>query len=128
MAKASTEPKSYRVVMVEDDLDLCAGWAEVFDLMGHEIICYHRAADALKSMSQWKEHDVLITDFYLPDMNGVDLIKRVRQTIPHLPVILLTGSRESAVTEAFAAIRDGAILYKPISIDDVEATIQKLTS
>ena len=113
------------VVMVEDDVDLCAGWADVFELIGHDLECFNSGLQALNNEIIMK-CDVVISDFYLPDINGVDLIKKMRTVRRDLPAILLTGSRDAGIRNASKEIENCTVLYKPINIEDIESKLADL--
>ena len=51
--------KSLRIVLIEDDLDLCSGWEDLFTLIGHEIKTYQKAHDALQNEDILKAADLL---------------------------------------------------------------------
>lgn len=113
------------VVMVEDDVDLCAGWADVFELIGHDLECFNSGLQALNN-EIIMNCDVVISDFYLPDINGVDLIKKMRTVRKDLPAILLTGSRDVGIRNASKDIENCTVLYKPINIEDIESKLADL--
>lgn len=116
----------FKILMIEDDVDLCAGWMDVFELIGHDLKCYHHALDALNDVEAITTADLLISDFYLPDLNGVELIKKVRELNPAIKAILLTGSRDNGVLAAARALPHCSILHKPTNIDDVDEKIKQL--
>ncbi len=122
----SDEFKIYKIILIEDDMDLCQGWRDVFEMLGHELTAHQRSLDALVDTDAIKSSDLLITDYYLPDLNGTDLIKKVREINPDLPAILLTGSREPSVVEVAKAIPRCAILHKPLNIDELEKGMNEL--
>lgn len=118
--------KTLRVVMIEDDPDLSRGWREIFTLIGHEFKCFNSAKEILADEEAILNCDIVISDFYLPDVNGVELIKRIRHMRNDIPAILLTGSRDEVVVNAARSIDGCTILYKPVSIDDVEAKLNDM--
>ncbi|MCK9243834.1 MAG: sigma-54 dependent transcriptional regulator [Candidatus Marinimicrobia bacterium] len=70
--------------------------------------------------------DVVLTDFRMPGMNGLEILRRVRALNPEIQVIIMTayGSIEDAVT----AMHQGAwdYLAKPIDLDELEIKLQKI--
>lgn len=121
-----SDKKKYKILMVEDDADLCSSWVDLFTLIGHDLICYQRGMEALADLDTLKTCDLVMSDFYLPDINGVDLIQRVRQYKPGLKAILLTGSRDTAVLDVANKLPDCAILHKPINIELIENQLEEL--
>jgi hypothetical protein len=63
---------SLKVLMIEDNKDLCAGWLDIFDLIGHELRCYGSGVEVMQDREALQACDLVISDFYLPDINGVD--------------------------------------------------------
>jgi CheY-like chemotaxis protein len=61
--------------------------------------------------------DLLISDFAMPGMNGLALIKEARQRRPELPALLLTGYADATVSLALEDVQTGstALLRKPVS-------------
>lgn len=114
---------SFRIVLVEDDAELCRGWVDVLEMLGHQVKFHHKAASALADTDALMAYDLMMTDYYLPDFNGVELISKVHSLNPKLPVILLTGSREHSVVDSARKLNLCQILHKPIDIDSLEACI-----
>lgn len=115
-----------RIVMVEDDEDLCTGWYDLFTLLGYDLICYNRSLDALGDAGPLSRCHLIITDYYLPDVNGVELIRRCRRVRPDLPAILLTGSKEDTVMTAANLLEDCRVLHKPVNIEELDAHIRAI--
>lgn len=69
--------------------------------------------------------DLVLTDLRMPEMDGIELLRHLRQLAPQTPVVILTafGTVESAV----AAMREGATDYllKPVQFDDVLVRVQR---
>src|SRR5436309_1647337 len=63
--------------------------------------------------------DAVITDLVMPDLNGVEVTRRLRRTDPHLPIFVLTGHSDLAT--AIDALKAGATEYltKPVNIDEL---------
>jgi FixJ family two-component response regulator len=118
--------RKLRVVLVEDDLDLREGWMDVFDLLGHELKSFQGASEALAEMSLAPDADVLITDYYLPDMNGIELARRVRAQNAALPIVVLTGSREPEIMKGVMSVPGAELLYKPVNFDVLEGVLDRL--
>src|SRR3990170_7515710 len=69
--------------------------------------------------------DLVITDHQMPNLTGVDLIRRLHLDSPQIPVILMTG--ESSEALAISALRAGAIDYlvKPFDPDDLLGSVDR---
>ena len=75
---------------------------------GHEVAV---AADASEALTRLQLHpvDLVVTDLLMPDVDGLELLKRIRTRLPAVPVILVTGG--GGESEAVAALRAGASDY-----------------
>jgi two-component system response regulator AtoC len=91
---------------------------------GHECRVCPSAADALRALD---EHgaDVVVTDWKMPDMDGLALLAAVHAKRPGLPVILVTA--HGTVPAAVAAMREGAFDYvtKPFDNDELRALVAR---
>ena len=100
------------VLLVDDDEELRSTLKDVLELAGYRVIASCGYAEALKA----GKADIAIIDYQMPDGDGIGLMERLRETIPGLPVILMTGfGSEYIVAKAF---RPGAADYikKPFNI------------
>lgn len=79
-----------RVLIVEDDTDLRARLKRTLEAENHDVDAAESGASALQQL-QNKSFDLLVLDFNLPDMTGVDICKSYRQAGGKSPVMFLTG-------------------------------------
>lgn len=104
-----------RVLCVDDDplsLDLAKAFLEESGDIQSDTAT--SAEEALRMMTA-KRYDVIISDYCMPSMDGLELLKKVRRKDAHIPFILFTGrGREEVVIEAFNA---GVTFYVPKGAD-----------
>ena len=108
-----------RVLFVEDDPDLLAMSCSVLEMLNQRVDGAASPAEAL-AMLESNHYDVLITDYELPGMNGVELARRARAGRPHLKLVVATGyGRVDGAAEI------GAItLPKPFSPSDLKRILE----
>jgi len=87
----ASRQRSLHILLVDDDELVRAGTAEMLADAGHEVIEAASGTEALAIFEATKRIELLITDNLMPGMMGSDLIARVRQYAPRLPVLLVTG-------------------------------------
>jgi len=92
------------------------GWQVESALTGHA---------AIKS-ARTMEPDVILLDVMLPDLSGIEVLRRIRQTNPHVPVLFLTA--KDAVEDRIAGLTAGGDDYvtKPFSLEEVVARLRAL--
>ena len=85
-------------------------------------------SSGLEGLSELKNHafDLVISDIKMPVMDGLEVLKKIKEIDPTLPVIMLTGSLE--IRSAVEAMRAGAedYLCKPFDKDELLAVIEKV--
>jgi FixJ family two-component response regulator len=91
------------VAVVEDDESVRESLEGLFQSVGYEVLVYI-SAETLLSSGRLADIDCLITDFGLPGMNGIELLRVAHARRAQLPVIVITARPEPAIlTQALAA-------------------------
>jgi DNA-binding NtrC family response regulator len=112
-----------RILIVDDEEDLISTMAERLELRGFQVRTATTGADALRLVAD-SAFKVIILDVKMPGIGGLDLMTRIKQEQPDLPVILFTG--HSSLADAQRGTQEGAFAYllKPIKIDEMINTIR----
>ncbi len=124
MRDTGDSPGQATVLAVDDDEGVRAAISHALSRRGKRIELRSSGPAALEWL---RDHtcDAVITDLRMPEMSGVELCARIRETEPDLPVLLLTGygDYESAVD----ALRAGAydFLTKPFRLDLLDAAVSR---
>jgi PAS domain S-box-containing protein len=120
----STESKSLRVLLVDDDILVSMGAADMLLDLGHSVTEAHSGSHALKLLESDGKFDVVVTDYAMPGMNGFELAQRIKAGHPRLPIVLATGYAE---LPADRSIEFGH-LSKPYGSKDLAAALEKAVS
>jgi DNA-binding NtrC family response regulator len=116
--------ESFRVLIVDDEVDLLSTLVERLEFRGIEAVGVQSGAQALAQIAK-QEFDVVVEDVKLKGEDGVEVMKRIMQMRPDLPVILLTGhmSPETSVEGYQAGASD--YVLKPINLEDLIVKMQE---
>jgi CheY-like chemotaxis protein len=107
-----------RVLMVDDDELILATAPALLERMGHWALTAARGEEAL-ALLQGRDVDLVILDYTMPGLSGVETAARIRALWPGLPILLATGHPDAQV-EDFAARTPGVgILYKPYTLTEL---------
>ena len=113
-----------RILIVDDEARMAAVLADALGRAGWSCETCSSGAEALAALDA-RGADVVVTDWKMPEMDGVALLARIRERWPKLPVIMVTayGNVQSAV----AAMREGAFDYviKPFDNEDLRACVAR---
>lgn len=114
-----------RVLVVDDDELLGDSLATALESQGHRVRIAHTAA-AGRSLARETEPDVVVVDLGLPDADGLELLREIRDQSA-VPILVLTGSVEPARrVEALDAGADD-FLGKPFRLTELEARLRALS-
>jgi signal transduction histidine kinase len=83
-----------RILLVDDDALIAMSSVDMLADLGHEVLEANSAGQALAILRSTDAIDLLITDFAMPGMTGVQLIEAAHAILPDLPVLLATGYAE----------------------------------
>jgi two-component system response regulator AtoC len=113
-----------RILVVDDEAAVRSGIAQVLSRPDQAVIAAADGAQALEQLAR-QPFDLVLLDIKLPDMDGVQLLKRLRQDFPETGVIMITGY--PTIQGAVECIRRGALDYlvKPFRINELEAVVQQ---
>lgn len=116
MDNAPSTDKPYTIYLVEHDAAVRDGLRTLLSQLDAEVKVYSWAEDML-SAKLVRGPACLVTDLFLPDMSGIELLQRLRKAGSDLPAIILTS--EGDVPTAVEAMRMGAIdfIEKPFVED-----------
>lgn len=111
-----------RVLVIDDEERICRLFYRALTRKGYEVVTETEAKVALERFKE-TPFEVVVSDVSMPDMDGITVLKRVREIDLDTPVILVTGlpSMDSAVE----AVEYGAFRYlaKPVHLDDLCKTV-----
>jgi DNA-binding NtrC family response regulator len=78
------------ILFVDDHEVLARLSCEILEMQGYRAVSAYSAQDALEKFRREK-FDILVTDFRMDGMNGLELAKQIHATNPEIPVIIVTG-------------------------------------
>lgn len=112
-------------MLVEDDSDLRSCLAEVLEFEGYEVITAASGQEAMGLWDQGKSVDLVISDHYMKNGSGIDLLKYLRARNPLRPAFfLITGQSEMTSANA-RSIGAQEFLLKPFDIPELFATVKR---
>ncbi len=113
-----------KILVIDDDNDMCLLLNRFLTRQGYEVAGINSGKAAIEWMKK-NEPDLVLCDFKLEDMNGAELLGKIKETHPKAPVIIITGY--SDVKDAVEVMKMGAYDYvtKPLFPDEILLTIKK---
>ena len=119
---------SMKILLVEDEKKIREGLAAMIEQSITGVTVAGQAEHGKEALQWLKTHpvDVVVTDIRMGEMNGIELLNRLRAVYPHLPVAIISGYSDFEYTKQ--AIRNGAVDYllKPINRVELTAMMTRL--
>jgi two-component system OmpR family response regulator len=114
-----------RVLVVDDEPTIAELLGMALRLEGWDVTIAHTGASAVSQAAK-SMPDVAVLDIMLPDFDGLEVLRRIRTRLPHLPVLFLTA--KDAVEDRVAGLTAGGDDYvtKPFSLEEVVARLRAL--
>ena len=113
-----------RIMVVDDEKGICQNVEKILSKNNYEVICALSAVEALERMKT-ETFDLMISDIVMPGMNGLELLKQVKNEWPKTRALMMTAY--ASTDTALKAIRLGALDYvsKPFTPDELRTVVQK---
>ncbi len=110
------------ILIVDDEKDLLNSLARY---LSYEYVIYTASSgsEAIQRLYEHSEIDLILSDVEMPEMDGIELLNKVKTSNKNIPFIFITGS--SVVKQAVDAMRKGAYDYqtKPVDMARLETSI-----
>ncbi len=122
-ATAEKPSQAYTILLVDDEANVLKALKRVFREENYRIITAANGQAALALLER-ESCQLMISDYMMPVMNGVELIQKVREKHPDMIRIMLTGQADTQAV--MGAIKDGAVykfILKPWNNDDLRVTV-----
>jgi two-component system response regulator PilR (NtrC family) len=115
------------VLVVDDDAAMRALLRTLLTRTGHEVTEAEDGAIAIDKLTA-RSFDLVLTDLVMPRVDGLEVVRQVRQLRPRTPVVMLTA--EGSIQQCVSAMRAGAFNFitKPFHLPDLEEMIRLATA
>jgi len=126
-SNSNTSVKTNHLLIVDDEPSIRRVLQAIFVKDGYTVQVAENGAKALEWASSNPVH-LLITDLIMPDMNGVELIQKIKQSHPDSVAIIITAY--ATIKTCVDAMRYGASDYitKPFDMDEIRAVVRRVVS
>lgn len=116
--------KPRRILVIDDERVICDACRLVLSEKGHTVALKTTGREGLRAIQQG-DFDIVLLDMKLPDIDGMEILKAVREEKPGLCVLVMTGY--SIMSNAVQAMKLGAADYlsKPFTDDELITAVEK---
>jgi len=113
-----------RIAVVDDEEIVCRRLKAAMEKDGHQVEAFARGEEVLNAMAR-ESFDLLILDVLLPGLDGMEVLRRVKEEHRDTEVILITG--RPSISAAVEAMKKGAFHYveKPFRMDELKNLVRQ---
>ncbi len=116
------------ILVVDDEKDIC--WALEKGLRDERVHVtqVHRGEDAIQAV-RGRSFDVAVIDVKLPGKNGIEVSRGIRQLVPQLPIVMISGYHYEEDQPIRDGIRNGefqGFISKPFELEEVSALLRRI--
>lgn len=114
-----------KLLIVDDEKNIRTSLSTLFEKCGHEVTTAASGEQAFRLVIGERNFDIVLTDFRMAEVNGLELLQQIKSEFSSLPVILMTAY--ATVENAVAAMKSGAIDYvtKPFSLEQIQHVVDR---
>lgn len=117
-----------KILLIEDDESISFLYKRQLELAGFKTDAFFTGGEGLSALRQ-QQYDLLLLDIMLPDMNGLDILKQVKQNpaTSALPTVLLTNlGQDSVIKEGFSLGAKGYLLKAALTPDQIVQEVKMM--
>ena len=112
-----------QLLIVDDELEIQELLSRRFRYAGHEVQTASNGVEALQRLAQTRT-DVVISDIQMPGMDGVELLRRIRQDFPMTRVIMITGHVNQGSILSCMRLGAETCVFKPLEdLQELDAAV-----
>ena len=117
----------FRILVVDDSPVLRVMLSEMLQELGHEVVAEVESGNgALEAYPKYKP-DLVCLDISLPDINGMEVLKKLRRSDPRANVLIVTGNDQKALEPEALSLRALGVLHKPFDAGELKEMLERLT-
>ncbi|MBA4424204.1 MAG: hypothetical protein C0390_14085 [Syntrophus sp. (in: bacteria)] len=119
--------KTGRILIVDDEESIRSTLGDYFSSIGYDVVTAQNGEEALKKFSP-RAFDCIISDLFMPEINGMELLKRVRLMDGDVFFLMITAY--PMIDSAINAMKEGAYDYitKPFHMEDIKMKVERALS
>lgn len=113
------------IMLVDDDPMVRGSLGEMLERAGYAVLSPPEGGAALEALQGSPVVDLVIADYRMPGMDGLSFIRRLKETKPHLPVIVLTGHGDLESYQCATGLDVVRYLSKPVGWRELQRAVRE---
>ena len=123
--KSTTRPRK-RLLLVDDNAEGRRALARLLELYGFEVTAVGDGTSAVEALRSAPPFEVLLTDLFLPDLDGRDVARQARVLTPGATVVMITGWDFGAEIPSREETGVDLLLLKPVNVSELVTKLNEI--
>jgi PAS domain S-box-containing protein len=124
---SAAAPMHQSIMYIDDDESMVFLMERVLRRRGYRVAAFSDARDALKALAAAPESfDIVVTDYNMPSMSGVDVAQAVRELREDLPVVVISGFVDETLLALAAAAGVREVIFKVAAVEELGDSIERI--
>ena len=113
-------------VLIVDDSPMMCSYLGLFLEKRFEVLTYTDSVEALTLVMSGFQPDLIVTDLDMPGLNGIALIQAIRKALPNVPLLVVSGAKDSSVRIKALSVGADDLMSKPFHPSELDVRLNKL--
>jgi len=108
-----------KILIIDDQPDILEVLTEVLEILGHDVVAI-TSGNNLDKKFKANNFDLVITDYQMPDMTGIDIAKKINSNYVGIKVYIISGYHQLISEEKMKEYGISGLLNKPFDIEEIK--------
>jgi DNA-binding NtrC family response regulator len=113
------------ILLVDDDRDILSYLEDTLSMFGYNVIPRSDAKSALSVIREGTKVDLVVTDYSMPGMGSHEYFTALKQALPSVPVVILTGFDSADIEAKLRGIGQFVYVSKPIDAKELDRIVKE---
>ena len=123
---ARVNDSRFKVVLVDDNSMVLNSTSSIVESLGHQVFTADSAAQGFEVLRQVKDVDVILLDFEMPEMTGVEMAKILLKEDPGFPIVFVSGFSNELIQQDLLQLSNVDFLNKPFRLSVLDEKISQV--
>lgn len=120
-----TDVSNVKILIVDDDKHIRDLLLEMLSIMGYKVVTASSGDEGLRLFLN-DCFGLVVTDFKMPGMDGLNFANHIKKSSPNTPVVLITGEEKDSIMEKIDGSCVDSALFKPFRFMEVLETVHRM--
>lgn len=115
-----------RILLLEDDRATALSIEAMLRKLGHQTDWFQNGPEALDHLRGNPMPDLVLTDILMPGMDGLEVIRNLRNLSPHMPIIAMTSQSSTTFLKAAVVFGAESAISKPLTMETLREALERV--